>query len=186
MLFLIVPLAASRRLALRLALAVALASAAAPAAGQTGSPSYIGNFGNWEVHIYPIAEDETRCAVRSLHPSIVDGEVHWVFNTRHADRLPDGFLAVDPRLLDDAAEASVVIDDRARFALKRGRDGTGYSRDEDAGALLAAMRRGLEMEVILVDRTGKRRVLPVSLIGFQRGSDAAGAYCRGTTRRTLG
>lgn len=182
----VLPLAALRRLSCRLAVAVVLLVSVSQAAAQTGSPSYIGSFGLWEGHVYPISEDETRCAVRSLHSAIVEGEIHWVFNTRYADRLPDGFFAVDPRLMRDAAEASVVIDNRARFALKRGRDGTGYSRDEDAAALLAAMRRGIEMELLLIDAAGARRTLPVSLIGFRRGSDAARAYCRGTTRRTLG
>lgn len=181
---------AAKRVMLGLVAVVGLIATAAPAAAQSGSPGYVGSFGNWEGHIYPISEDETRCAVRSVHPAIVEGEIHWVFNTRHADRLPDGFLAVDPRLLGDAADVSVVVDDRARFALKRGRDGTGYSRDGDAAALLAAMRRGLEMQILIDardgDRAGERRVLMVSLIGFSRGSDAVGAYCRGAVRRTLG
>ena len=175
---------------LGLVAAVGLTATAAAALAQSGSPSYVGSYGNWEGHIYPISEDETRCAVRSVHPAIVEGEIHWVFNTLHADRLPDGFLAVDPRLLGRAASVSVVIDGRARFVLKRGRDGTGYSRDGDAAALLAAMRRGLAMQILVDDRdgdqAGDRRVLDVSLIGFTRGSDAVGAYCRGTVRRTLG
>ncbi|NNG04685.1 MAG: hypothetical protein HKM95_11360 [Inquilinus sp.] len=179
-------LAALGRPFLPLAAAIGVAAAFSSAAAQFGSPSYIGSYGNWEAHVYPIAEDETRCAVRSLHPAIIEGEVHWVFNTRYADRLPDGFLAVEPRLMRQAVEAAVLIDDRARFALKRGQDGTGYSRDEDTATLLAAMRQGIEMDLLLIDDAGGRRLLPISLIGFRRASDAARSYCSGTVRRTLG
>lgn len=151
-------------------------SAVAQATGQdTGS--YIGSFGNWEGHLYRIDVGETRCAIRALHPAILDAEIYWIFNTRLLDRLPDGFLAIDRRIADGAAEIAVIVDGEDRFALRIGDDGYGYSLRTDAVRLIAAMRRGIEMEVIVSRRTTGRQVLPVSLLGFTRGSNAARRAC---------
>ena len=147
-----------------------------PLQAQTGG-SYIGSYWNWEAHVYRLDGEETRCAVRALHPAILEAEIYWVFNTRHSQRLPDGFLAVDRRVADGASELAVVIDGGDRFALRVGSDGYGYSLDDDAARLLAAMRRGIEMDIVLRRRTTGERVIPVSLLGFTRGSNAARGAC---------
>lgn len=157
-------------------LAAILPTKAAPA--QDGG-SYIGSFSNWEAHIYRIDEGETRCAVRSLHPAILDAEIYWIFNTRHFDRLPDGFLALDRRVADGAPDIAVVVDGEDRFALRVGEDGHGYSQGADAERLIDAMRRGIEMDVIVSRRTTGQQILPVSLLGFTRGSNAARRACGG-------
>lgn len=156
---------------------IAAAVLAATPARVVGEGSYLGSYGDWEAHVYRIDPAEVRCALRALHPAIIEAEIYWIFNTRNADRLPDGFLAVDRRIADGASDLAVVVDGRDRFALKIGDDGHGYSLASDAGSLIAAMRRGLTMDVIVTRRTAGRRVLTVSLIGFTRGSEAARAAC---------
>lgn len=150
--------------------------AATPAAAQ-GATSYIGSYSDWEGHVYRIDAAETRCALRSVHPAILDAEIYWVFNTRHRDRLPHGFLAVDNRVADGASELEVVIDGLHRFTLRIGADGFGYSRDDDAARLIAAMRSGIAMEITIRRRTEAPQILPISLLGFTRGSDAARRAC---------
>ena len=147
-----------------------------PASGQGGG-SYIGSYSDWEAHVYRIDAGETRCALRALHPAILEAEIYWVFNTRHAERLPDGFLAVDRRVADGASQLAVIVDGEHRFALRLGADGHGYSLGSDAPRLMAALRRGLAMDVIIERRTSGRQVLPVSLLGFTRGTDAARKAC---------
>lgn len=149
-----------------------------PIRAQTAG-SYIGSYSNWETHVYRIDDVETRCAVRALHPAILEAEIYWVFNTGLLDRLPDGFLAVDRRIADGAAELVVVVGGEDRFALRVGDDGHGYSHGADAARLIRAMRRGIEMTVVVTRRTTGQQVLPVSLLGFTRGSDAARAACAG-------
>ena len=149
-----------------------------PARAQQTS-SYLGSYGNWEAHIYRIDELETRCAVRALHPAILDAEIYWVFNTRLVDRLPDGFLALDRRVADGAAEIVAVVDGKDRFPLRVGEDGHGYSLGADAARLIAAMRRGIDMEIVVSRRTTGQQTLPVSLLGFTRGSNAARRACAG-------
>ena len=150
--------------------------AAVPAAAQGGT-SYIGSYSDWEGHVYRIDGAETRCALRAVHPAILEAEVYWIFNTRHRDRLPHGFLAVDSRVADGAHELEVVIDDLHRFPLRIGADGFGYSLDDDAARLIAAMRSGIAMEITIHRRTSADQTLPVSLLGFTRGSDAARRAC---------
>ena len=157
-------------------LAVALLSV--PARAQQDG-SYIGSYGNWEARVYRIDDSETRCAVRALHPAILDAEIYWVFNTRLVDRLPDGFLALDRRVADGAAEIVAVVDGKDRFTLRVGDDGHGYSLGADAARLIAAMRRGIDMEIVVSRRTTGLQILPVSLLGFTRGSDAARRACAG-------
>jgi hypothetical protein len=163
---------------------VVLAAILSPKAASAQTPvqdgnSYIGSFTNWEAHIYRIDNQETRCAVRALHPAILDAEIYWVFNTRHFDRLPDGFLALDRRVADGAFEIAVVVDGKDRFALRVGDDGHGYSQGVDAERLIGAMRRGIAMEVVVTRRTTGQQILPVSLLGFTRGSNAARRACAG-------
>ena len=168
---------ALRPMALGRAVLTALALLAGmPAWAQDGG-SYIGSYSDWEGHVYRIDASETRCALRAVHPAILDAEIYWVFNTRHADRLPHGFLAVDRRVADGARELVVVVDDRHRFTLRIGADGYGYSQDADAERLIAAMRRGIAMEITILRRTSAPQVLPVSLLGFTRGSNAARWAC---------
>ena len=161
-----------------LTLLVVLASA--PAAAQGGS-SYIGSYSDWEGHVYRIDGTETRCALRSVHPSILEAEIYWVFNTRHLDRLPHGFLAVDSRVADGAHRIEAVIDDLHRFSLRIGADGFAYSLDGDAARLIAAMRSGIAMKITIHRRTSASQILPISLLGFTRGSDAARRACQRAT-----
>ena len=156
-----------------------LGLALARPAGAEESGSYAGSFGNWEAHIYRLEGGETRCALRALHPAILEAEVFWVFNTRHAARLPDGYLALDRRVADGAAGLAAVVDGGPAFALRIGEDGFGYNRDADAGRLIAAMRRGLSMAITVERRTAARQVLTVSLLGFTRGTDAMRRACAG-------
>ncbi len=149
-----------------------------PGAAQQGG-SYIGSYSDWEGHVYRIDAVETRCALRAVHPSILEAEIYWVFNTRHADRLPNGFLAIDRRVADGARTLDAVIDGGERFELRVGDDGYGYSRDADAARLFAAMRRGIAMEVTIRRRTAAPQVFPISLIGFTRGSNATRRACAG-------
>lgn len=157
---------------------IAAALVSAPLRAQNAG-SYIGSYLNWEGHVYRIDDSETRCAVRALHPAILDAEIYWIFNTRLRDRIPDGVLAVDRRIADGAAEIAVVVDGDQRFMLTIGDDGYGYSQGADADRLIRAMRRGIDMSVIVTRRTTGQQVLPVSLLGFTRGSDAARAACSG-------
>ena len=162
------------------ALLVLLAAwtAAGPSWAQGGG-SYIGSYSDWEGHVYRIDATETRCALRAVHPAILEAEIYWVFNTRHAERLPDGFLAIDRSVADGARELEAVIDDRHRFTLRIGADGYGYSRDEDAARMIAAMRRGIAMELTIRRRTADPQVFPISLLGFTRGTDATRRACGG-------
>ncbi len=158
------------------ALALLALLACMPAGAQDGG-SYIGSYSDWEGHVYRIDASETRCALRAVHPAILDAEVYWVFNTRHADRLPHGFLAVDRRVADGARELVAVVDDRQSFTLRIGADGYGYSQDGDAERLIAAMRRGIAMEITILRRTSAPQVLGISLLGFTRGSNATRQAC---------
>lgn len=169
----------SRQIKMIAILAMVAGLIAAPPARAQDSGSYIGTYSDWEGHVYRIDGSETRCALRAVHPAILEAEIYWVFNTRLADQLPLGFLAVDRRVADGARELEAVIDGSERFALKIGSDGYGYSRDADAPRLLAAMRRGIAMEIIVRRRTAAPQVLPISLIGFTRGSNAARHACMG-------
>lgn len=163
----------------RAAMLVLLAAWAAAGPSWAQGGSYIGSYSDWEGHVYRIDATETRCALRAVHPAILEAEIYWVFNTRHAERLPHGFLAVDRRVADGARELEAVIDGRQRFTLRIGADGYGYSRDADGARLIAAMRRGTAMEVTIRRRTADPQVFPISLLGFTRGSNAARRACAG-------
>ncbi len=160
-----------------IALLATTVPAGAPRAQDAGR--YVGNYGSWEARAYTVDGSETRCAIRALHPAILEGEVFWIFNTRHAKALPDGYLAVDRRLAASAASVALVVDGEKSFELRTAEDGFAYNLAADAAELMRWLRRGIEMDVVLADNTGGRLVLPVSLIGFTRGSDAARAICFG-------
>ncbi len=169
------------RAAWQFAVAVAVLAAIllpAPTRAQDGG-SYIGSYSNWEAHIYRIDDAETRCAVRALHPAILDAEIYWVFNTRLFGQLPDGYLALDRRVADGAAKITAVVDSDREFELRVGDDGHGYSRAADAARLIDAMRRGITMEIVVSRRTTGQQILPVSLLGFTRGTNAARRACAG-------
>ena len=161
------------------ALVLAFICAWQPAGAQDGSGSYIGSYSDWEGHVFRLDAQETRCALRSVHPAILDAEIYWVFNTLYSDRLPNGYLAIDRRVADGARELEAVVDDRHRFMLRVGDDGYGYSRDEDAAEFIAAMRRGTSMVVTIRRRTEAPEILRVSLLGFTRGSNAIRRACTG-------
>ena len=139
--------------------------------------SFLSIHANWEARVFAGATDRRRCAARALHPAISDGEIFWVFNTAHSERLPGGYLAVDRRLVGEGLGGRAVIDGAESFALRTAGDGVAYNRAADAAQLFEAMRRGLDLEVILDRGGGDRRVLVVSLRGFTRASAAARAAC---------
>jgi len=155
-------------------LAVGLAVAPARAEGE-----YVGTYRNWETRVYA-AEGQTsgrRCAARAFHPAITEGEVFWVVNTARLDDRPLGYLAVDPRLMIDAAAARVRIDDGPIYLLDAAPDGWGYNRRDDAEVLFAGMREGLEMTVEVDRGDAPVRRLTLSLLGFTLASRAARQAC---------
>ena len=139
--------------------------------------SFLSIHADWEARAFAAASERPRCAARALHPAMTDGEIFWVFNTEHRETLPHGYLSIDRRLVEEADGAQAVIDGEARFSLRFAEDRVAYSRPADAARLFEAMRRGLDMEVVIDRRDGQSRALALSLRGFTRASDAARAAC---------
>ena len=144
---------------------------------QIGDDTYLAFHSFWEARRYATEDGETRCAVRAIHPAITEGEIFWIFNTAHRNALPHGFLSLDPRFGLQHTAGHAIIDGADRFVLRIGGDHSIYNRAEDAESLLAAMRNGMEMSLILIREQGGRRELPLSLAGFTRASNAARTAC---------
>lgn len=165
---------------LRVLLTLGAALVAPLASAQAVGPAdgYLATYQNWEARRL-VAEEGAAplCVARALHPAILDGDIFWVFNPAVADRLPGGYLAVDWRLFFRAEGGAAAVDDTPAFVLRRGSDSAGYNRPEDADALIAAMRRGVEMRVRIDGADGQGREIAVSLLGFTRASEAAGRAC---------
>lgn len=157
--------------------AVALAPlASAQAVGQGNG--YVATYQDWEVRrLAAEAGGAPLCAARALHPAVLEGEIFWVFNPDRADSLPHGYFTVDWRLFFRAEGGRIAIADGPDFALRQGRDRVGYNHPEEAGALLAALRAGLDMVVTIDGPDVVQRDLPVSLRGFTRATDAARRAC---------
>lgn len=148
----------------------------AGAGAAAGETAYLGLFGKWEAREYTDPDGSRQCAVRAIHPDLVDGDILWVFNTGARERMPHGYLAVDRRLAGDALGAAVALDDGQLFPLQRGNDLHFYNSAADAEAILAGFQRGYTATVRLEGADGGGEIR-LSLIGFTRAVAAAREAC---------
>ena len=166
-----------RRSSIAAVILATLVGAGAQGRAQVEDDTFLAFHSFWEARRFAAESGGSRCAVRAIHPAITQGEIFWIFNTDHRETLPHGYLSLDPRLGHRSAAGHAIIDGTERYLLKIGDDHSIYSRAEDAESLLAAMREGMQMSVILTPEQGERRELPLSLAGFTRASNAARAAC---------
>lgn len=138
---------------------------------------YLGLFGQWEAREFEDADGTQQCAVRAIHPDLVEGDIIWVFNAGARDRFPHGYLAVDRRLAGSATAVRVETDDGGRFDLVRGNDLHFYNAVADTQALFAAMVRGYRATVVLAHGDSPPTMIPLSLIGFTRAADVSREAC---------
>lgn len=161
-----------------LAFALAAVLAASPAAAQ-GQSHHRNTYGAWDVFVGVTDGEPTRCLARSIDAAAASFDIFWVYDTVVAERLPDGQLVADPRLLPFGGDARAIIDGAQTVDLVQGLDGFVRVSAENAAELAGAMREGIDMLVEADGDDGVRREVELSLLGFTAASEQAVRLCQG-------
>ncbi len=146
---------------------------------QQADDGFLGVSQDWEAR--RLSDDATaapRCAARAYHPQLDAGEVLWVFDPGRTDPYPQGYLAVDRRLMAADATVTVILEDGRTLDLLRGHDRHAYSRPGDSPSLFESMRADLVLTLAIGAPSADGQRLSISLLGFSRATDMAKAACR--------
>ncbi len=158
---------------------IASAAHAAPA-----KPKFIGGFRDWDAFTLKDGGGGTICYMISVpkawsasRKGVRRGRIYVTVTHRPRARIRDQVNFIMGYPLKPGSEVKVSVDGKRRFRLFTEGDGAWTYTEKDDRALVAAMKRGLEMRSIGVSARGTRTTDRYSLKGFTAAYNTISKAC---------
>ncbi len=171
----------SRLAAVAAALSLCMAVAAVPAHAQGGSPSLVGQFGDWGVYVGGGNSGKVCFALsqpRERLPAGLNRDPGYIFvSTRPGDNVRNEFSVLAGFPLKEDADPSVRIGDDT-FALYARQSGAWIRNVAEEARLIEAMRKGSDLEMKSTSSRGNVTTDRYSLSGISQALDRVTQECK--------
>jgi invasion protein IalB len=164
-----------------LATVTLLASPAAAQAPGAGSPSLVGQFGDWGVYVSESQKNKVCFALsqpRERLPANLNRDPGYIFiSTRPADNVRDEFSVIVGYPLKEDVDPAVQIGSDT-FALYARQSGAWIRNVAEEARLIDAMRKGRDLEMKSTSARGNVTTDRYSLSGISQALDRVAQECR--------
>jgi hypothetical protein len=163
------------------ALALCMSAAAGPVHAQGGSPSLVGQFGDWGVYVGGGQSGKVCFALsqpRERLPAGLNRDPAYIFiSTRPGDNVRNEFSALLGFPLKEDADPSAKIGNDS-FALYARQAGAWIRNVAEEARLIDAMRKGADLEMRSTSSRGNVTTDRYSLSGISQALDRVTQECR--------